>query len=67
MHGEAAVQKSIHHRPVRPLNRLCNQAWVARNRHQPVAQGGQTGSAVPKRPLAHNLAGGIEKADLVPF
>jgi hypothetical protein len=33
----------------------------------PVTQGRQTGSAVPERPLAYNLTGGIEKADLVPL
>ena len=67
MHGKAAVQESIHHRPVRHLNRHRDPAWLARDRYQPVAQGGQTGSAVPERPLAHNLTGGIEKADLVPL
>src|SRR4051794_37608366 len=65
MHGEAAVQESIHHRPVRHLNGHRDPPWLARDRHQPVAQGGQTGSAVPKRPLAHNLDRSIEKADLV--
>ena len=67
MHGKAAVQESIHHRPVRHLNRHRDPAWLARDRHQPVAQGRQTGSVVPERPLAHNLTGGIEKADLVPL
>jgi hypothetical protein len=67
MHGKAAVQKSIHHRPVRHLNGHRDRAWVAGHRHQPVAQSRQTGPAVPKRPLAHNLTGGIEKADLVPL
>src|SRR3954470_11487520 len=67
VHGKAAVQKSIHHRPVWHLNRHRDPTWLARDRAQPVAQGGQTGSAVPERPLAHNLTGGIEKADLVPL
>ena len=67
MHGKAAVQKGIHHRPVRHLNRHRDQAWVARDRYQPVAQGCQTRTAVPERPLAHHLTGGIEKADLVPL
>ena len=44
-----------------------NPTWLARDRYQPVAQGCQTGSAVPERPLAHDLTGGIEKADLVPL
>src|SRR5438270_8873264 len=30
-----------------------------------LAQGGQAGSAVPELPLAHDLTGGIEKADLM--
>ena len=32
VHGKAAVQKSIHHRPVRHLNRHRDRAWVARSR-----------------------------------
>ena len=67
VHGEAAVQESIHDRPVRHLNRHRDPAWLARDRYQPIAQGGQAGSAVPEVPLAHNLTGGIEKADLVPL
>src|SRR5829696_1960518 len=65
MHGEAAVQESIHHRPVRHLNRHRDPPWLACGRHQPIAQGRQAGSAVPELPLTHNLAGSIEKADLV--
>src|SRR4051794_13808439 len=65
MHGEAAVQESIHHRPVRHLNGHRDPPWLACNRHQPVTQGCQTRTAVRERPLAHNLAGSIEKADLV--
>src|ERR687886_326731 len=65
MHGEAAVQESIDNRPVRHLNRHRDPAWVARGRHQPIAQGCQAGSAVREVPLAHDLAGSIEKADLV--
>src|SRR5919199_2658263 len=65
MHGEAAVQESIDNRPVRHLDRHRDPAWVARGRHQPIAQGCQAGSAVREVPLAHDLAGSIEKADLV--
>ena len=65
VHGKAAVQESIHHRPVRHLDGYRDPAWLAGDRHQPLAQGRQTSSAVPKLPLAHDLAGSIEKADLV--
>src|SRR5215210_4278645 len=65
VHGEAAVQESIDNRPVRHLDGHCDRAWVARGRHQPVAQGRQTGPAVREVSLAHDLTGGIEKADLV--
>src|SRR3954463_9152833 len=37
------------------------------DRHQPVTQGCQTRTAVPERPLAHDLTGGIEKANLMPL
>jgi hypothetical protein len=67
VHGKAAVQQGIHHRPVRHFNGHRDPAWLARDRHQPVAQSRQTGSIVPERPLAHDLAGGIDKADLVPL
>src|SRR3954465_7184840 len=67
VHGEAAVQKGIHHRPVRHFDGYRDPAWLARNRHQPITQGGQTGSAVPERPLAHDLTGRTEKADLMPL
>src|SRR3712207_800328 len=65
VHGEAAVQQGIHDRPVRHLDGHCDSAWLARDRHQPVAQGRQAGSAVPERPLAYDLTGGIEKAEVV--
>src|SRR5215208_2089867 len=67
MHGKAAVQESIHHRPVRHFNGHRDPAWLAGDRHQPLAQGCQTSSIVPERPLAHDLTGGIKKADLVPL
>jgi hypothetical protein len=31
VHGKAAVQQGIHHRPVRHLNRHRDRAWLARN------------------------------------
>ena len=65
MHGEAAVQERIDHRPVRHLNRHRDPAWVARGRHQPIAQGCQAGSAVRELPLAHKFACRVEQADLV--
>src|SRR3954468_4142 len=65
VYGEAAVQKSIHHRSMRHLNRHRDRAWVARSRHEPIAQGRQARPAVGERPLAHNFARPVEQADLV--
>src|SRR5215211_5327247 len=65
VYGEAAVQKSIHHRSMRHLNRHRDRARVARSRHEPIAQGRQARPAMGERPLAHNFASPIEQAYLV--
>src|ERR671938_204888 len=63
--SEAAVEKRIDHRPVWYLDGDCYRAWLTGGRHQPVAQGRQTGTAVSEIPLAHELTCGVEQADLV--
>src|SRR3954470_14572985 len=65
VHGKAAVQQGIHHRPVRHLDRHRNRAWVASHGHHPLTEGCQTRTAVRELPLAHDLAGPIKQADLV--
>src|SRR5215218_6823294 len=65
VHGKAAVQKSIHHRPVRHLDGHRNRAWVAGHGHQPVTEWREACAALRERPLAHNRASCIEQADLV--
>src|SRR5215210_4316304 len=62
MHSKAAVQKSIHDRPMRHLDGHRDPPWLARGRHQPVAQGCQTRTAVREVSPAYDLTGGIEKA-----
>src|SRR4051812_40084352 len=65
VHGKAAVQESIHDRPVRHLNRHRDRAWVASHRHQPVTECREACTAMRERPLAHNRANFIEQAGLV--
>src|SRR5215218_5651243 len=65
VHGKAAVQKSIHHRPVRHLDGHRNRAWVAGHGYQPVTECREACAAMRERPLAHNRARLIEQADLV--
>jgi hypothetical protein len=65
VHGEAAVQQRIDHRPVRHLDRHRHRARVAGHRHQPAAERRQACAVVPERPLAHDRPGGVEQADLV--
>jgi hypothetical protein len=65
VHGEAALQERIDHRPVRHLDRHRNSAGLACERHQPVAECRQARAAVGKLPLPSDLARGVEKAGLV--
>jgi PAS domain S-box-containing protein len=65
VHGEAAVQQRIHHRPVRHLDRHRDGAGIARDRHQPVAECRQARAAMRERPLAHDGAAAVEDAGLV--
>src|SRR5215213_2241535 len=65
MHGEAAVQQHVHHRPVRHLDRHRHRAGAASNRHQPVAHGRQACAVVRKSALADNGASNVTHADLV--
>jgi hypothetical protein len=65
VHGEAAVQQRIHHRPVRCLDRHRDKAWVIGQGHQPATERRQARTTVRERPLADNLACGIEQAGLV--
>jgi hypothetical protein len=65
VHGKAAVLQSINHWAVGHLDRHCHGARRTCHGNQPVAQCGQTCTAMQKRPLALHFAGGIENANLV--
>ena len=56
VHGEAAVQQRIDHRPVRHLDRHRHSAGIAGDRHQPVAECRQARAAMRELPLAGNRA-----------
>src|SRR4051794_39644651 len=65
VYGEAAVQKSIHHRSVWHLDGHRDSAGIAGHGHQPVTECREACAAMRERPLAHNFARPVEQADLV--
>src|SRR5271165_986085 len=65
MDAETPIQKHIHDRAMRHLDRDRDRACRTRNGLNPIGQLRKPGAAMPKFAFAHDTTSGIENADLM--